>query len=340
METTTLKDQYLAYKTQNPKMRIRDIASALGVSEAELLMTEVGENVVILQEPFEELLQQIPSLGYVMALTRNEYCVHERKGIYQNISFTPHAGLVLGADIDLRLFINQWKIGFAVAGNGPRSFQFFDGKGTAVHKIYLTEKSDEQQYHALAEGFRKAEQLAFPINATVAAIRSEKPDMEVDSTAFQAAWLAMRDTHEFFGILKRFGLNRTQALRLAPKGFSKEISIGLFKKVMENCSGQKIPVMVFVANAGCIQIHTGPIQRLVQMGPWFNILDPEFNLHLKEDAIAAVWHVVKPSADGDVNSLELFDNTGELIVQVFGKRKPGQAELSEWRSLLSTKEII
>ena len=104
----------------------------------------------------------------------------------------------------------------------------------------------------------------------------------------------MQDTHAFYGILKRFGLNRTQALRLAPAGFVKEVNIAGFKEVMRSCSEQQVPAMVFVANHGCIQIHTGTLTRLVQMDTWFNVLDPEFNLHLREDAIAAIWHVVKP----------------------------------------------
>jgi hypothetical protein len=46
------------------------------------------------------------------------------------------------------------------------------------------------------------------------------------------------------------------------------------------------------------------------MGPWLNVLDPGFNLHLREDLIASAWIVRKPTADGVVSSLELFDAGG------------------------------
>jgi putative hemin transport protein len=335
METISLKEQYLAFKVRNPKMRIRDIAAALMVSEAALLMTGLGENTILLENSFESILKEIPSLGYVMALTRNEYCVHERKGVYQKVSFTPHAGLVLGEDIDLRLFMNQWKLGFAVEDNGHKSLQFFDGSGVALHKIYLTEKSDTENYNSLVNRFRKADQQAVPVLPASVIVKAEKPDSEIDVPSFQHAWKTMQDTHEFFGILKRFGLSRTQALRFAPTGFAKQVNVDDFKKVMQSCSEQQVPVMVFVGNHGCIQIHTGTVTRLVEMGTWFNVLDPEFNLHLREEAIANVWHVIKPSADGDINSIELFDKDGEMIVQLFGKRKPGLPELTEWRNVLS-----
>jgi putative hemin transport protein len=334
METISLKEQYLAFKAENLKKRIRDIAAALNVSEAELLMTSLGESVTILENNFQDLLKDVTSLGYVMALTRNEYCVHERKGIYEKVSFSPHGGLVLGPDIDLRLFMSQWKLGFAVEDN-LKSFQFFDGNGVAIHKIYLTDKSKAEVFPELVARYRKAEQQPVAITPTAAPAKPSLADEEIDVTAFQEAWKGLQDTHEFFGLLKKFNLNRTQALRLAPAGFAKQINADDFKAVVQGSADKQVPIMVFVGNHGCIQIHTGNVSRIVEMDVWFNVLDPEFNLHLRMDAVAQVWHVVKPSTDGDVNSLELFDNEGEMIVQLFGKRKPGLPELEEWREILA-----
>ena len=284
MEIITLKERYLAYKAANPKKRIRDIAADLQVSEAELLMTGLGENTVLLENAFEDILKEVPALGYVMALTRNEYCVHERKGGYKNISFGPHAGLVLGEDIDLRLFMKQWKMGFAVEDNNLKSLQFFDANGIAIHKIYLTDKSDTANYEKLVSKFRRPEQEALTVLPADLSGKPEKPDNEIDLSAFHAAWRSLQDTHEFFGLLKRFVLSRTQALRLAPQGYAHQIDVADFKTVIKACSEQQVPIMVFAGNHGCIQIHTGTVTKLVEMGPWFNVLDPEFNLHLREDA--------------------------------------------------------
>jgi putative hemin transport protein len=91
--------------------------------------------------------------------------------------------------------------------------------------------------------------------------------------------------------------------------------------------------MIFVGNANCIQIHTGEVSKLVTVGPWFNVLDPEFNLHLREDHIHEAWVIRKPTRDGDVTSVELFDAKGDIIAQLFGKRKPGLPEDPNWRAL-------
>lgn len=44
--------------------------------------------------------------------------------------------------------------------------------------------------------------------------------------------------------------------------------------------------------------------------------------------------VRKPTVDGLVTSLELFDQHGEVIAMFFGERKPGKPELAAWRALV------
>jgi putative hemin transport protein len=65
------------------------------------------------------------------------------------------------------------------------------------------------------------------------------------------------------------------------------------------------------------------------------VLDPGFNLHLREDLIEDVWVVEKPTSDGVVTSVEAFDARGELMVMFFGARKPGQSELVAWRNIVA-----
>ncbi len=91
--------------------------------------------------------------------------------------------------------------------------------------------------------------------------------------------------------------------------------------------------MVFTGNPGTLQIHTGPVVEVKPTGPWINVMDPGFNLHLNQTGVDQVWLVRKPTADGVVTSIELFDATGYLITTFFGKRKPGQPEDLNWRVL-------
>jgi len=331
--TLALKEQYSALKVENPKIRIRDAAKQLGVSEADLVAT--NENNIILKNDFENILKEIQALGYVMALTRNDHAVHERKGIYTKAGFNGHIGLVANPDIDLRMFMSAWHFGFAVLEGERQSLQFFDQDGEAVHKIYLTEQSDKLAFDALVKKYmadRQGQPLkTSPVDKSI----NEKPDNLIDVNGFQQAWLNLKDTHEFFGLLNKFGVSRKQALRLAPEGHTSEISLHALKRTLEAISERDLEIMIFIGSRGCIQIHTGKAKKLVQTGTWFNILDPEFNMHLREDAIDSVWMVKKPTTEGIVTSLEVFDVEGNMIVQFFGKRKPRIPEREDWRQVVS-----
>lgn len=319
-------------------MRARDAAAFLGVSEGELVACRVGTEAVRLHASWLDILKRVESLGRVMALTRNDAVVHERKGIYGNLSATGQIGLALGDDIDLRLFFSAWKHGYAVVeGAGEetkRSLQFFDASGAAVHKVHLLAESSVDEFELLVEQFRDENQAPGETVETMAAAEPELPDAEIDVPRFREGWAGLKDTHEFFGLLRNHRLKRRQALRLAEKQYAQPVAPSAARAALEQAAASGLPIMCFVGNHGCIQIHTGPVANIKVMGTWLNVLDPNFNLHLREDLIDQAWVVRKPTTEGIVTSLELFTADGELMAQFFGQRKPGIPEQEGWRALI------
>ena len=331
-------------------LRAKDAAASLGLSEGAVVAAHVGAHdlplkAVRLQGPWVDVLQALEACGTVMALTRNESTVHEKDGVYRNVSVNGHVGLALDPLIDLRLFFTQWHAGFAVqeaaanAGQLPsQSLQFFNASGLAVHKIFAREATDRAAWAALVERFTDAQ--AAPASFGPAAPRKPiKDDSEIDADALATDWAAMKDTHEFFLLLQRHGAERQQGLRLVEGRFAWRASNEAVQGLLDEAAMDGTPIMVFVGSAGCIQIHTGPVHNIkpMEMGgqQWTNVLDPGFNLHLRTDMINSVWVVEKPTEDGIVTSVEAFDHSGELMVMFFGERKPGNPELGTWRDLVA-----
>ncbi len=343
--TTQLRHDYEALKQQQPKVRIRNAASLLGVSELELLELDLGKNVTRLEGGWKALLQELEPLGKIMALTRNEFAVHERKGIYKNVSFMENhnMGVAVNEDIDIRFLMWDWAYAYAVtmeAGHRTlHSFQFYDSYGEAVHKIYLTNQSNPAVYAELVNKYRAEDQQTPTfIHNRIRPTKEKLEDKEIDVASFQEEWRTLKDTHDFFPLLRKYKLQRTQALRLAPEGFAYRLSNDAIVRMFEQAAAQQLPIMVFVGNNGCIQIHTGLVKKLVPMDSWFNVMDPDFNLHLQTAGIEEVWVTKKPTVDGAVTGIEVYDQEGEMIVQCFGKRKPGIPELEEWRTLVTGLE--
>ncbi|MDO5637786.1 MAG: ChuX/HutX family heme-like substrate-binding protein [Myroides sp.] len=337
---TDLKSQWDDLKKEQPHLRIRNAAQVLGVSEMELLATKIGNGVTRLKPEMKEILSEIESLGKVMALTRNEECVHERKGVYLNGDFSnAHAGLFVGEDIDLRIFLMHWKKAFAVIEENARgiskSLHFFGKDGEAIHKIFLTPDSIEAAFEALVTKYTNENQDPIETTEAYQINLDEKPDDEIDTQGFQQAWLDLKDTHNFFTMLRTFGVTRTQALRLAPSVYhAQQISKDAIVTMLEEAVKTKTPIMVFTGNRGNIQIHTGRIRKTMWHQDWYNIMDPDFNMHLDMSKIAQTWIVRKPTEDGIVTSIEVFNEMGDIIVQFFGKRKPGIPELEEWQQII------
>jgi putative hemin transport protein len=321
--------------------RMRDAAAALGVPEAALVEARRATGAARrLRRPegpagFGAVIARLPEAGEVMALTRNEGCVHEKHGAFTPPAIEGAIGQVVG-EIDLRLFLRHWRFGYvldAETRSGPRrSLQFFDASGAAIHKVYATPATDAQAFARIADDF--ADPDAPPAAFEPPKPAAERADSEIDAPGLRAAWAGLKHTHEFALLLRRFGVTRAQAVRLAPE-FARPVPPGVAHGLLAAVAETGFPIMVFVGNQGCVQIHSGPVRRVEVVGPWLNILDPSFNLHLRQDLVHSAAVVRKPSVLGDIHSLELFDPTGELTVQFFGSRPPREGERPEWRRLLT-----
>ncbi len=338
-----LRENFLALKAEKG-LRTREAAQQLGVSEGEVIASHVGQrgeaSAIRLKGPFPELLPEIGTLGNVMALTRNQSVVHEKVGTYQNLSHQGHMGLALGEEIDLRIFYSHWQHAYALTEEttrGPqRSLQFFGADGGAIHKIFLKPESSLEAWLGLTDKWTHDDQAPGQSVSASSGKNATLLDAEIDVDGLQLAWAGMQDTHEFFGLLKKFKVARTQALRLAGADFAWQVENRAARTMLEAAATAKLAIMAFVGNPGMIQIHTGPVENIKVMDKWLNVLDPGFNLHLREDLIAQSWVVKKPTTEGDVTSLELFDTSGETMVMFFGKRKPGIPELPQWQALAAS----
>lgn len=309
-------------RSENPKMRERDLSDRLGIAEAQLLAAHVGQGVTRISADMDRIMPALNRLGEVMALTRNESCVIEKVGIYDGYRGGAHAALVVNDEIDLRMFPRHWQTGFAVEkpledGGLRRSIQIFDGAGDAVHKVFLRENSVLEEWDGLVAELKLADQ------SEVLEVTERQPVEPALADAdkaerLRAEWDRITDTHQFLQMVRKLRMNRLGAYRIAGAPYVRALATDSVAALLLQAAESGVPIMAFVGNMGCIEIHTGPIATLKPMGPWLNVLDPGFNLHLRADHIAEVWQVTKATRRGDAISVEAFDRDGALIVQFFG----------------------
>ena len=351
-KSSSLREAWRGIQQAKPGIRIREAAKDLGASEAELLATKAGEGVVRLQGPWPELLKSFKTLGKVMSLTRNDACILEHKGPFQDVNVTgegPRAMATVIGPVETRVFFHAWHVAFAVTEEKSdrilKSIQVFDKSGEAVTKIYLQEKSDEEAYKRIIEEFRSPDQSA---ELEVEPYTIEPLSGPQDREAFLKEWSELKDTHDFFGMLRRHKVHRYHALELGSGKFTYQVDAQITpKQILDSASSTKLPIMIFAGNRGNLQIHQGKVRtiRVLERGHagpehWLNILDPDFNMHMRMDFVHSAWVVQKPTTEGLVTSVELFDREKNMIAQFFGLRKPGIPEREEWREVVKNLRAL
>jgi putative hemin transport protein len=321
----------------NPKMRERDLAQKLNVAEAQLVAARIGDGVTPIVAHPDQLMPAAATLGEVMALTRNESCVSEKVGIYDNFHSGKHASMILTPEIDLRMFPAHWVHGFAVEKETDaglkRSLQVFDKAGDAIHKIHLREGSDLAAWEKIKSDLAiegVSDTLQVDPRTPVEAPKSR----EDKANELRQEWDKMTDTHQFLRVCSKLKMNRLGAYRVVGTPYVRALANEAVDQMLHGVRDSGIDFMSFVGNQGCIQIHNGPIKTLKAFGPWQNILDPGHDMHLRLDHIAEVYAVEKPTQRGPALSVEAFDTRGYLIAQFFPMAREGRDYRKEWREIV------
>ncbi len=319
----------------NSGLRNRVLANKIGVSEAQLIAARGATRIA--SHP-DALMPMITGLGEVMALTRNDGCVIEKVGVYENFHSGQHAAMILNDAIDLRMFPVHWVTAYAVETETDsgvrRSIQVFDAAGDAVHKIHLQGDADLTHWDRLVSDLRHEEQSDTLSVGDRKPAEAPKADPARADT-LRREWARMTDTHQFLRLTSKLKMNRLGAYRIAGEPLARQLEIAAANTLLETLAGSGVEIMFFVGNRGCIEIHGGLIGTLRPMGPWQNVLDPGFNMHLRQDHIAEVWAVNKPTQRGDAISVETFDAEGGLIYQMFGRRTKARDHWPEWNRIVA-----
>lgn len=339
----TTPEALRAARAGQPKLRDRDLAAALGVSEAQLVASHVGHGAVRIESHPDRMIPALEILGPLMALTRNQSCVIEKTGVYANYTGGGHATLVVNGKIDLQFFPAHWVHAFAVERETPRglqcSIQVFDAAGDAVHKVYVVPESNAAAWEPVVAQLRHSEQA---LGLDVGPRSPAEPPAGNSARAgeLREAWARMTDTHQFLSVVSRLKMNRLGAYRIAGAPLTRRLETGAIRRVLEGAAAAGVPIMIFVGNRGCIEIHSGPVRRIVEVEPWINVLDPGLDLHLQGDHVAEVWAVDKPTKRGQTLSVECFDAEGALIAQIFGVGKAGPEAIAAWTALVDSLPML
>lgn len=317
----------------------RVLSERLGVREAELAAAICGEGAVRINPHPDAVIGAAAQLGNVIALTRNDVCMQQNDGFYDEYYTGDRSAMVLGPDIDLRIFPGHWRHAFMIERDGQKTLQVYDAAGDPVHGIALQESSDHEAWERLKRELaleNQTQKIDLEPRAPKEAARSVPEKVSV----LRSEWQRMTDTHQFLAVVRMLRMNRLGAYRIVGEPFARSLPPDAFGSALSEVQRQGIDVMVFTGNQGCLQIHTGRVETLSVSPQACTVSDRRFGLHLRATAIAEVWAVQKPTKRGNAVSLEAFDAEGGLIAQILGVGKSGRDSRAAWEAIVTDLSFI
>lgn len=336
-----LWQDYQTKKQQMPMLFPTEGAKLLGVSEFELLLS--SPHSIYLGTNCREMLFELETLGVLKSIVRNEFAVHEKQGEYKNLKIGEVMGLAINAGgLDLRIFMKKWAYMLALKTEGKKeshSICFFDKHGQVINKAFLSDVSDDgiAKWQALSDKYAKDVEPNITLERAVPQNHWQYHQLSDEKRAeFGDDWQAMTDIHQFHTVLSKYELDRLSAYHQAPAGMAVAVKPQVLEALLERLRDEQIGCMIFVGNTGMVQIESGLVHHVKRMGEWLNILDHQekrFTLHLKDTAIAHVWHIKRPHIDGHTTAFEAFDDKGNSIITIFGERVEGQDQCPRWQAL-------
>ena len=293
-----VKKEWTAFQSNNKKVRIRDAANQMKVSEAELLSTEVGADTFYLSvDNIEHFFKELFSVDKIMLLIRSNVVVHEvvvkPKSLQLQgdkiLNIEDNKSLVLSFNDNLFKHIFYQK---KVHSNKElRSFQIFDKKGAAVLKIYL-KGQDKSIFDQIALKYMVSYEYELQLDFKLSLVSDPKSNLIQKVDLYFINGEGILDSSEF-------------KLKKAP-----------LRQILDDVSKSRLPVQVHGVGEGTIQYYRGVIKNIIDYGPWINVIDKDFNLHVLENELSESIIINYEITDCNYCSIEFFDREGNHVLGI------------------------
>ena len=286
-----LKINWESLLKNDNNLRIRDAASKLGVSEAELLSTEIGDTTSYLSiDNYYEFFKNILKLNKVMFLVRNDFVVHEK--IITALSYILKENYIMSKDGNRLIDVNFNNIKYAFFQKKKhkkielKSFQLFDNNGNSIIKIYLKD-DNHNPFDKIAEKYKKK---------YLYELQSQDLTLQNNSNYY-----TFQDINVFY---KQRQTN----------SHSHKIAGENFRSIIDKVSDYKIKIQIILVSKNIIQYHEDKLIKIVDYGPWYNILDKNFNLHILEKKIHHLEIHNLSTSEIDYHLINVLDENDNTIL--------------------------
>lgn len=156
---------------------------------------------------------------------------------------------------------------------------------------------------------------------------------KLDISEIRRSWSEMRGALDLNELLSKIKASRLDVYQLIGIDYAMQIEKDAIYDILKGVVDYNIPILMSMGNGAVLQTYQGLIHKISSKGNWISILDGESSFHLQEERIHHVWIVKKPSINGMHISMELFDQSGDVLA-IFSGADVGGISQCKWRKLV------
>ena len=170
-----------------------------------------------------------------------------------------------------------------------KSFQFFDKAGMAILKIYLKGK-DLGFFDEIELKYKKIYHYEM------------QSDLDINNSNLLDSKIKINLPYDTSN----------------SKATCRNISVKSLRLILENASEMKIPIQIHALGLGTIQYHIDTVRNIVDYGPWINVIDQKFNLHVLGNGLTKASLVQYQFKDCQQYLINFFDKNNTHVLGVTG----------------------
>ncbi|WP_114417517.1 ChuX/HutX family heme-like substrate-binding protein [Marinospirillum perlucidum] len=325
----------------HPHLGLQHWSRLLATSEGELQASRLGqENIHALEDVFS-LLYQLSSLeevevtsfndggqvSYLGSFSAPELCLQDPSQL--GLKFT-------SGSQEISFFLEDWYWGCALEeedaqGEQQWSLQFFDREGKRFLKIAAVAGTALNAWMTLVETFsRSQQQLVRPLFATRTETRTQASTLNPDS--FCQAWRQLGSPSQVNQLLNQQGINYRQAVELLEPRLARSVSIDSLESLLAaqqqlgGCGCKSRGLRLDFYTPGSVQGCRGYLRATRLERQEWQLAYCGGRIDLNPAQLGEAFLVRTPKGQGWMTSLDIFSDTGQLVLQVREDSDPEAAE--------------
>ena len=90
----------------------------------------------------------------------------------------------------------------------------------------------------------------------------------------------------------------------------------ILRRLLNKASDDKSPIQIHAIGLNSIQYHRDIVKNIVDYGPWINVIDKNFNVHILENKLSQCILFKYNQNNKEIYSIEFFDSNSNHLLGI------------------------